>query len=307
MSLEICEICKVSEVGYICVCEEQRVCDRCLVSHVKAKGEQRHRPVSISHPLLNLLNEATQEIEQSTDRLTSTSIESQIKSLEALRDKSMLIINQKISDLQKQLKASFESPKKVHRKSLSVYSYSEKVTKSTGSKNLKFVISGPASVGKSELISSFLSRDKDSYTRRSLNSITKKVIIGEETLNISIWEANPISQYKSITRSYYLQSSILAFVFNLCKKESFEALDSIIKEGTMTAGTGATVCIIGTHLDEALNCRQIPYEIAQSLAFSLNGHYEELNTQDRPRVLQLFKHLIHQVHCKSHLNLNPPS
>ena len=103
-----CEVCDVEKACFICVCEEKHVCEKCLVKHALNNKNFKHRPVNVGHPLLDLMNEAKNEIENATDYIAKETIESKIKYLEDCRDRNTKIFDEKIQNLKLKLLENHE-------------------------------------------------------------------------------------------------------------------------------------------------------------------------------------------------------
>ena len=197
--MENCENCKNNESSYICVCQEKHLCDDCFLNHIAISKEFNHRPISVSHPLVTLMVEATNEIKSTIKNFTAESIEEQIKNLEEYRDKSIVAINKKIQALKSKLKAQptkimkqlYNTPQKSFRQSVSPYQNSEKIKRYSSyddplTNRYKIVVIGDSQVGKSALLKTF-STSSDNYSQSSsMRSITRDFMIENSITKIEL-------------------------------------------------------------------------------------------------------------------------
>jgi hypothetical protein len=247
------------------------------------------------------MQEANEDVQNTAYGLTPESIDQQIASLEKLKAQQISLINSKIESL-KSIQSTFQSPKRSHRKSSSVYSSIERTQKfSEVSKNMKIVVNGCKSVGKSSLLMSFLGRNCPEFEKRDINSINRKVIIDDNMININIWEISNETSYKSLIKSCYYQAKAAIFMFDLTKPSTFHELNSQILN-VKSNSPHLLFYILGTHLDDLLTSpskREISPTTGQNLATKHQGFYSELNTLDPVSVLNFMKSLIHQVYIRS--------
>lgn len=301
--METCQVCSKNEVSFICVCEEMRICDSCLVIHVGSHKGKKHRPVGINHPLLGLLQEANEDINNATEALTNEDIETQIKTLERYRDQNVKTINQKIEDLRKKITPTYKSPPKVsHRKSASWVSQSEKTQKYRYSvkdnellDSLKIVVTGESQVGKSALIASFAGKGNYFAGSQQMSCITRKVVIDNNFVNINIWEVPTCLSYKSLGNSCYFQSNAVIFTFDLSDSRTFQAIENRILDANREVQEKYCIIILGTKLDYVIHFpikRQVEIEDGQKLARKYGGFYEEVNTSEQSQVIDMFKRAI---------------
>src|SRR5574343_229748 len=88
---EKCEDCS-TPATYICICAEEKLCEECLVLHVKEDTSLKHRIVSLFHPLVSLF-ESDNDGEEDEQ---VGKIQEQISALKEFRDQCVDLIDSKI-------------------------------------------------------------------------------------------------------------------------------------------------------------------------------------------------------------------
>ena len=319
--MENCEICRDNEACYICVCEEKHVCDQCLIQHASQNTSLKHRPVSISHPLLTLMMEATEEINQAAFNFTSESLEVQIKSLEELRERSNRLIEAKINALKQKLVLGSEtgrpnvqdffcnSPQRTHRHTYSMRSNSE-VTKKHRSitRNMheyKIILIGDAGVGKSEFIGAFASNIASSRRNSALNSASRRVVIDNNIISVDIWELSSENTYGSLSKSYCNRAEAVVLMYDLTRLETFQGLRQRIENVRRLAGPEVIIFIVGNKFD-VVSCepsrRSVSFHRGQDLARSIGGCYDEICARESTHVISLFKRIVKEIYTARALN-----
>ena len=102
----------------------------------------------------------------------------------------------------------------------------EYTEKEMGKPDLKLIIVGDTSCGKTKLVERFL---LDSYEQRQLSTYAltmyrHKTVINNKTYKIDIWDTAGQDQYKKLHSSYYFDADGCIMVFDVTRKSSYENL-----------------------------------------------------------------------------------
>ena len=97
---------------------------------------------------------------------------------------------------------------------------------------IKLLTLGNSLVGKSSLIARFIeNKFFDSYISTiGIDFFKKKVEIGDNEIDLQIYDSAGQEKYKSISKQYYHNSEGILLVFDLTSQESFVALDEWIED-----------------------------------------------------------------------------
>ena len=92
----------------------------------------------------------------------------------------------------------------------------------------KVVLVGECSVGKTSIISRFISNTFHSelMTTPGSSCFTKKIIMKEkkQTLRFEVWDTAGQEKFRALTRIFYADASVCALVYDITRKPTFEAL-----------------------------------------------------------------------------------
>ena len=115
----------------------------------------------------------------------------------------------------------------------------------------KVVLIGDSGVGKSNLLSRYL---KDEFSTSSKTTVgvefgAKKIEIDDMKIKAQIWDTAGQERYKSITNAYYKGSKGALLIYDITKRESFEAVNRWLQEFRKNADADFTVVLIGNKCD----------------------------------------------------------
>jgi small GTP-binding protein len=324
--MDACELCKSYQVSYICVCQEKRLCDACLVAH--ASKFSNHRPVSISHPLLNLMQDANFDV---LNPEFTNNVQAQIENLESFRNKTNNAINQQINTLKQKLipnhfknrlaispdcKNSLStSPNKSFITVASEHSLTEK--KKPGftakpyenplkpnekiRKSYKIVLIGDAQVGKTSLMFSFASTNRPNPYNRPLHLATRKIKVENTTIDVDLWDVSSKIAHNSLSKSCYYKADAIVVMYDLTRIDTYKNISSYIDNINKESSPVCCIFVVGTKMDVVSRCpskRVISFEQAYQNAISISAFYDEISTIDQTHTIDLFKNIIKQIHIR---------
>lgn len=126
--------------------------------------------------------------------------------------------------------------------------------------DIKIIILGEASVGKTSIIGRYIDNSfHDLYTCTIQAEKRSKVINEDEntSLRLNIWDTAGQEKFKSITRQYYRDAHGAIIVFDLTSRKSFDEVKNWIKE-LKSYGSEETVIIILGNKSDLSNERAVP-------------------------------------------------
>ena len=94
-------------------------------------------------------------------------------------------------------------------------------------KDLKVILLGECGVGKSNIILRFTNGEfnEDSITTNSTSYIMKSIKKNGITYRINVWDTAGQEKFRSITKMFLKDASIIILVYSIVDKKSFECLD----------------------------------------------------------------------------------
>ena len=115
----------------------------------------------------------------------------------------------------------------------------------------KIVLIGDTSVGKTNILSKYLSNefDPDSKAKVGVEFGTRDFKIENNTVKVQIWDTAGQERYKSITNAYYKGSKGAFIVYDISRKTTFENVDKWIGELKDNASEDVHIMIVGNKSD----------------------------------------------------------
>ena len=157
---------------------------------------------------------------------------------------------------------------------------------------LKFIIIGDASVGKSNILSSFLSKyyNAEHETTIGVDFGTKIVKRNELVYKLQIWDTAGQETFRSIVRAYYRGTVGCLLVYDVTNRKSFESLTYWI-EDLKSNIPDVSVVLIGNKID--LNgSRVVSSDEGLEFAEKHNIIYFETSTKTSQNINECMMYLI---------------
>ena len=127
---------------------------------------------------------------------------------------------------------------------------------------IKVILIGNAGVGKTNLINVTMGygfTENEKSTGASSYSL-KKIIINDKTYKIALWDTIGQEQYKQLTKIFFKDAKIVIFVYDITRKETFEALPDWKKDVQEQLGNDYIKGVVGNksdlYLDEKVKVEQ---------------------------------------------------
>jgi small GTP-binding protein len=120
-----------------------------------------------------------------------------------------------------------------------------------GVPTFKFIIVGDASVGKSSIISRFHKSTFNSGQDATIGATfcNHMLNVASTEAKLQIWDTSGQELYRSITRSYYRDSSCAIVVCDLTKPATFDSITDWIKDIKRLGPENCKIIIVGNKVD----------------------------------------------------------
>ena len=167
------------------------------------------------------------------------------------------------------------------------------MSSSTAGKTTKVVLIGDGGVGKTCIISRFISNefDKEVESTDGASYGTKELELPKlnKKINLDIWDTAGQERYKSLTKFFYKDAQIIIMVYDITKKLTFENIkNQWYKEIQELSGKNFILGIAGNKSD-LYESEEVPEKEAREYAKSINAVYSLTSAQNNTGIKQLFE------------------
>ena len=165
--------------------------------------------------------------------------------------------------------------------------------------SVKFIIVGDSSVGKSNILLRFSRNvfDPGHQATLGIEFANKHIIYNNIDYLVQVWDTAGQENFRSVTRAYYKASAVAMVVYDISTEESFQHIQTWIKDCKDLAPKTVQLVLIGNKSDLE-DKRVISYERGQSLASENNMLFFETSALNGNGVEEAFKKSIELVDQK---------
>ena len=161
-----------------------------------------------------------------------------------------------------------------------------------GELELKVVLIGDASVGKTSLLNRYITGSHSQNISPTLGAAftTKLVEANHQTVKLQIWDTSGEERYRSMAPLYYRGAHVVLLVFDVTKEGSFKAIGSWLEQLQGHVNVNQTLLIlIGNKVDLGPDERQVTEEQAAAYAKTIKAKYFDASAVSGQNVDEIFK------------------
>ena len=173
-------------------------------------------------------------------------------------------------------------------------------------KELKVILLGECGVGKTNIILRFLKDefDEDSITTTGSSYIMKSIKKDDITYRLNIWDTAGQEKYRSITKMFLQDASIIILVYSIVDEESFKYLDYWHKTVMDNCSSDIVIAIAGNKYDLYYE-ETVKEENAEKYAKDKNAIFKLVSAKDnKPGIDELFEEVLDEYINKCSNNNN---
>jgi len=161
----------------------------------------------------------------------------------------------------------------------------------------KIVLIGDSSVGKTNILSKYISDEYDPDTQATIGVelSTKNYTFDNNEVKVQIWDTAGQEKYRSITSSYYKGAHGCLLVYDITRKATFENIDKWLAEIKLSSNNEINMVLIGNKCD-LKDKREVSIEEAQNKAKLLNMAFMETSALNGTNVEKAFNELVNNVY-----------
>lgn len=155
----------------------------------------------------------------------------------------------------------------------------------------KIILIGSPGSGKSSILHRFIHGNFEEKYNCTLgvDFYMKTLDLSENFVKLQIWDTAGMEKYKSLTTSYYRGSHAAFIIFDLTKRDTFDAVPRWLEayNKNISGEQNRVIILVGNKKDLS-DERQISTEEAKSLADSYSMAYFETSAKDGVNVNEIF-------------------
>lgn len=175
---------------------------------------------------------------------------------------------------------------------------SSSATTASSPVNVKLLLIGNASVGKSSLLLRFsdeqwLPEDEASATI-GVDFRVHKMEVNGRKVKLSIWDTAGQERFRTITSSYYRGAQGIILVYDVANRETFEALPKWFSEIDTYVSITVPKIIVGNKVDKE-NSRQVSTNEGSTFASRQNALFVEASAKTAVGVREVFEELVARI------------
>ena len=172
-------------------------------------------------------------------------------------------------------------------------------SKSDYSYSVKFIIVGDSSVGKSNILLRFSRNvfDPGHQATLGIEFANKHLQYNNTDYLVQVWDTAGQENFRSVTRAYYKASAVAMVVYDISNEESFQHIQTWIKDCKELAPKTVQLVLIGNKSDLE-DQRVISTERGQELARENNMQFFETSALNGNGVEEAFQKSIEEVDQK---------
>ncbi|KAJ4490639.1 ras family-domain-containing protein [Lentinula aciculospora] len=171
-------------------------------------------------------------------------------------------------------------------------------TASPSTINVKLLLIGNSSVGKSSLLLRFsdeqwLPEDESSATI-GVDFRVHRMDVNGKKVKLSIWDTAGQERFRTITSSYYRGAQGIILVYDVSSRESFDALPRWFSELETYVSDSVVKILVGNKVDKEFS-RQVPTAEASAFAERMNSLFIEASAKTSVNVKETFQEVVEKI------------
>ena len=161
--------------------------------------------------------------------------------------------------------------------------------------NLKILLIGDTSVGKTSILSKYID---DKFDEVHISTIgvefkVKSLTIKGKKVKLRIWDTSGQERYRSITQNFYRNANGILYIFDLTRKESFENIKDWLIE-SYNCDSKVKKLLVGNKVDLDKN-KQMDKQIIENYAEKKEMKYYEVSAKMGTNINKIFRELAESI------------
>ena len=164
---------------------------------------------------------------------------------------------------------------------------------------VKVVLLGEAGVGKTCIISQFISGvfDPDTISSLSAQFISKTIEFKDinKAIKFDIWDTAGQEKFRALAKIFYKDAKVICLVYDITSHKSFEALKEFwYEQQTKLNVDGDPIYAVVANKNDLYESQQVNEEEAKEFAKSINAIYQSTSAKSNSGISTLFDNVGHR-------------
>lgn len=158
----------------------------------------------------------------------------------------------------------------------------------------KLVSIGDASTGKTSLLARFGQKTFDEHQRSTIG--VEFSAVEHSGVKMTLWDTAGQERYRTLTSSYYRGADIVLIVYAVSNRDSFQNLESWLRELSTYGDTSTLRVLVGNKTD--VEPRVVGFEEGQAFAHRHGLSFAEVSVRTGAGVFQLLDWMVGQIRTR---------
>ena len=164
---------------------------------------------------------------------------------------------------------------------------------------VKVVLLGEAGVGKTCIISQFISGvfDPDTISSLSAQFISKTIDYKDinKAIKFDIWDTAGQEKFRALAKIFYKDAKVICLVYDITSHKTFEALKEFwYEQQTKLNVDGDPIYAVVANKNDLYESQQVTEEEAKEFAKSINAIYQSTSAKSNSGIETLFNNIGHR-------------
>ncbi len=159
---------------------------------------------------------------------------------------------------------------------------------------LKVVLIGEAGVGKTCLISKFMTGKFDPNTLSSASAqyISKQIVIQGKAIKFDIWDTAGQEKYRALAKIFYKDAKVICLCYDITSRKTFDELkDYWYEKQTKLNCSGDPIFAVVANKSDLYQESQIKDEEGKAFAKSINAIFQSTSAKSDIGINSLFENI----------------
>ncbi len=161
---------------------------------------------------------------------------------------------------------------------------------------IKVVLLGEAGVGKTCIVSQFISKvfDPDTISSLSAQFISKQIELKDlnKIIKFDIWDTAGQERFRALAKIFYKDAKVICLCYDICSKKSFTELkDFWYEQQAKLNADGDPIYAVVANKNDLYETQQVSDDEGKAFAKSINGIFQSTSAKSDSGITTLFENI----------------